>query len=213
MTAPTSISATQLFYDSSTTNTGGTWTWSINSASQIAIVIVMNDYQRSVSACTFGGQAMTLATSYAQSDMRTSIYYRLNPPTGNQSVAVTMSAGCRLAVVGVQMTIVGGTGTAVSNGKVGNNITVNVTTTLPDNVLICGACCNLQNITGFSGTVLSSGTSTLRYSVGYVSAPTAGSYTVTYSLADDPAYGAVAGVLPVVGVFGQQFRILGYPGL
>lgn len=211
MTAPTGISATQLFYNSGTT--GGTWTWSINSTSQIAIVIVLNDSARSVSSCTLGGQAMTLATSYAQSDMRVSIYYRINPPSGNQSVSVTMSGSCRLAVVGVQMEIVGGTGTAVANGKVGNTITVNATTTLPDNMLICGACCNSQNITGFSGTVLTSGATTLRYSVGYVSAPTAGAYTVTYNLSEDPTYGAVAGVLPVVGIFGQQFRIFGYPGL
>lgn len=213
MTAPANISSTQLFYNSDTTNTGGTWSYTVNPESQLVIVFVLNDLMRSVSSCTLGGTAMTLGTTYAQSDMRASVYYRLNPASGAQNVSVTMSGGCRLVVVAVQMAIVGNVGTAVGNGKVSTVINVPVTTTLPDNLLFSAACCNSQNITGYNGTVLNSGATILRYSVGYLTAPTAGSYTVTYNLAGDPTYGATAVVLPVIGIFGQQFRILGFPGL
>ncbi len=213
MTPPTSISATQLFYNSGTTNTGGTWSYTVNAGTQLVIVFVMNDFGRSVTSCTLGGSAMTLGIAYAQSDMRTSVYYTLNPPSGAQNVSVTLNNGCRLAVVAVQMKVVWQVGTAAANGKVGNVINVNVTTSLPDNILFSAACCNSANITGYNGTVLLNGTDFLRYSVGYINAPTAGNYTVTYNLGDDPAYGAAAVVLPVIGVFGQQFRILGFPGL
>lgn len=213
MTAPTSIAGVQLGYDSSGSTGAYSGSWTINSGSMIAIIVVLNDGGRSVSSCTLAGQAMTQAISYINSDCRTSIYYRLNPPVGSQSVAMSLNLTGRWGVVGIQMGIVGGTGTAVGNGKSGNTITINGSTTLPDNILICGGCCNTQGITLNSATRLASNGGILRYDVGYISRPTAGSFTVTFSLGSNPAYGASGAVLPVVGIFGQQFRILGYPGL
>jgi hypothetical protein len=212
MTAPTSIAGVQLGYDSSGSTNTYSGSWTINSGSMIAIIVVLNDGNRSVSSCTLAGQAMNQAISYLNGDCRTSIYYRLNPPVGSQSVAMSLNAAARWGVVGIQMGIVGGTGTAVGNGKSGNTITINGSTTLPDNILVCGGCCNSQGITLNGATRLASNGGLLRYDVGYISKPTAGSYTVTFGLTDTPSYGASGAVLPVVGIFGQQFRILRYPG-
>jgi hypothetical protein len=72
------------------------WSHTVSGADRILLVGVSINGNKTVSSVTYGGDQLTrIATVNQGSSARASLWYLLNPPTGTQTVLVTMSGNAR----------------------------------------------------------------------------------------------------------------------
>lgn len=122
-------------------------TWSHTNSGNLIIVVIGVSQARTVSGVTYGGDALTLATSTVNGNSKAYIYYKFNPKTGSNNVVVSYSTTAdSIAGVATFFNSAGVLGTTNTKTGTAQNKSIDITPTYYNSLIItCVGCVSGDN--------------------------------------------------------------------